>query len=84
MAATVEALGAKADVAVPTSPEGPPQWLHAAWRRPAGAELRPRFADGERSIRRAVEDAGLRVVWVPTIDPAALADADRPEELPKP
>jgi molybdopterin-guanine dinucleotide biosynthesis protein A len=84
MAATVAALSAEADVAVPTSPEAPPQWLHTAWRRSAGPELRPRFADGERSIGRAVKAVGLRIAWVPALDPAALADADRPEELPQP
>jgi molybdopterin-guanine dinucleotide biosynthesis protein A len=80
MAATV--AGLTGDVAVPRLPEGPPQWLHAAWRRAAATTLRDQFATGERSIGRAVRAGGLDVAWVTGLDPAALADADSPEDLP--
>jgi molybdopterin-guanine dinucleotide biosynthesis protein A len=95
MAATVAALdprppasAAAADVvAVPdvAVPEvaGRVQWLHAAWRRHPDVlrRLEERFAAGERSIHRAVAQARLTVAPVPGTDPAALADADTPEDL---
>jgi molybdopterin-guanine dinucleotide biosynthesis protein A len=80
MATTVARL--EADVAVPRPADGPPQWLHAAWRRGVAETLRARFAAGERSIHRAVAAAQLQVAWVEGLDPAALDDADRPEDLP--
>lgn len=69
-------------VAVPRLPDGPPQWLHAAWRRAAADPLRARFDEGERSLGRAVRAAGLEVAWVTGLDAAALVDADSPEDLP--
>ena len=75
--ATVAALG-DADVAVPASTE----WLHAAWHRRVVEPLRQQFAAGERSIRRAVQASGLTVVRAAGVDPAAVADADTPEDLP--
>lgn len=70
------------DVAVPEA-AGRRQWLHAAWRHDPDviARLDQRFGAGERSIRRAVAQAGLTVVAVPDADPAALADADTPDDL---
>jgi molybdopterin-guanine dinucleotide biosynthesis protein A len=83
MAATVAGLAetSGAEVAVPEV-DGRAQWLHAAWRRSAVLErLADRFAAGERSVHRAVAQAGLDVVVLPQVDPAAYADADTPEDL---
>jgi molybdopterin-guanine dinucleotide biosynthesis protein A len=76
--AVVEALG-QADVAAPWH-DGRHELLHAAWHRRAERPLQAAFAAGERAPRRAV--SGLTVVSVTGLDPAALADADTPEELP--
>jgi molybdopterin-guanine dinucleotide biosynthesis protein A len=78
IADVVAALGA-ADVAVAMA-DGRPQWLHAAWARRVGSVLRARLDDGVRAIHRAVED--LTVVEVDGLPSAALADADRPADLP--
>lgn len=80
--ATVRALStrADADVAVPVVASRR-QWMHAAWRRRAAAPLAAAFSAGERAVHAAVAAGGLRVVDV-DIDPAAVADADRPAELP--
>lgn len=81
-AATVAALAGRADgdAAVPVA-GGRRQWVHAAWRRHARAPLAAAVAAGERAIHAAVAASGLRVVEVP-IDPAAVADADAPADLP--
>jgi molybdopterin-guanine dinucleotide biosynthesis protein A len=80
--ATVRALSAQPDagVAVPLVASRR-QWMHAAWRRRAAAPLVAAFAAGERAVHAAVAAGGLRVVDV-DIDPAAVADADRPSDLP--
>jgi molybdopterin-guanine dinucleotide biosynthesis protein A len=82
MRATVDALRAHdADVAAPEI-GGTVQWLHAAWRTSTVARaLAERFAAGERSVHRAVRQAGLRLVEVPGLAPAELADADTPADL---
>lgn len=56
------------------------EWLHAAWTAEARPILATAWAAGERAPRRA--GAGLRVVEVEVPEPAALADADRPDDLP--
>lgn len=68
-----------ADVAVPVV-EGRHQWLHAAWHRRVGSIVGDLFAAGERSVAGAV--LALRVEEVTGVAPVALADADRPEDLP--
>jgi molybdenum cofactor guanylyltransferase len=80
--AIVRALSARADadVAVPVVASRR-QWMHAAWRRRAGAPLAAALSGGERAVHAAVAAGGLRVVDV-DIDPAAVADADRPADLP--
>jgi molybdopterin-guanine dinucleotide biosynthesis protein A len=80
--ATVAALAGRrgGDVAVPVV-AGRRQWMHAAWRPAAGAPLAAAFAAGERAVHAAVAAAGLRVVEV-AVDPAAVADADTPADLP--
>jgi molybdopterin-guanine dinucleotide biosynthesis protein A len=83
MAATVDALTSSIDVAVPRT-AGQSQWMHAAWRKTDRLEtaLEARFAAGERSVHRAVATAQLRTAGVTPDDPAALADADTPGDLP--
>jgi molybdopterin-guanine dinucleotide biosynthesis protein A len=81
--ATVAALAGddEADVAAPEV-DGAVQWLHAAWRTSTvAAPLAERFAAGERSVHRAVAQAGLRLVEVPGLNPVGLADADTPSDL---
>ncbi|MBK5222357.1 MAG: molybdenum cofactor guanylyltransferase [Acidimicrobiia bacterium] len=69
-----------ADLAVPLV-DGRRQWLHAAWRSDTALPvLRAAFDQGERAVHRAV--AGLRVVDVVGVDPAVVADVDRPADLP--
>jgi molybdenum cofactor guanylyltransferase len=70
-----------AGVAVPVS-GGRTQWHHAAWRPSAGPALERALGAGERSVGGVVAAAGLAVVGVDGIDPAALADADMPGDLP--
>jgi molybdopterin-guanine dinucleotide biosynthesis protein A len=70
-----------AGVAVPVS-GGRTQWHHAAWRPSAGPALERALRAGERSVGGVVAAAGLAVVGVDGIDPAALADADLPADLP--
>lgn len=81
MAATVQALvdhpGAVG--AVPID-DGHRQWTHAAWRPDAARALAAAYAAGVRSLRRAGGD--LLVYEVHGLDPAALADADEPADLP--
>jgi molybdopterin-guanine dinucleotide biosynthesis protein A len=82
VAATVRALAVRPDrdVAVPLVASRR-QWMHAAWRRRAAGPLAAAFFAGERAVHAAVTAAGLRVVDV-DVDPAAVADADRPADLP--
>lgn len=82
MVATVAALRDEpgADLAVPVQVEAE-QWLHAAWRHRALDALAGQFATGERAVHRAVETAGLVAVAVADLDPAALLDADVPDDL---
>lgn len=81
--ATVRALAAMpaADAAVPVA-DGRRQWDQAAWRLRALPLLDAQLEQGERSIRRAVAASGLVVREVHGLDPAALADADTPDDLP--
>jgi molybdopterin-guanine dinucleotide biosynthesis protein A len=81
VAAVVEALAARADaeVAVPVV-DGRRALAHAAWRRSAAPGVAAAFASGERSLGGALDR--LPVVEVPGLDPAWLADADVPEDLP--
>jgi molybdopterin-guanine dinucleotide biosynthesis protein A len=83
MAATVYALASAptSQVAVPAS-GGRRQWAHAAWRGSAAPALAAALGAGERAVGRAVAAAGLAVVEVRGLDPAALADADIPADLP--
>ena len=69
------------DVAVPVS-GGRRHFHHAIWQRSAQATLEAAFAAGERAIKRAVRD--LDVFEVVGIAPETLADADTPDELPRP
>jgi molybdopterin-guanine dinucleotide biosynthesis protein A len=82
VSATVAVLAEdpRADVAVPLV-DARRQWMHAAWRRRARAPLAAAFAAGERAVHAAVAAAGLRVVDL-RVDPATVADADRPSDLP--
>ena len=81
--ATLAALAQSptAGVAVPVS-SGRTQWHHAAWRPSAGPALERALEAGTRSVGGVVAAAGLAVVGVDGIDPAALADADVPGDLP--
>jgi molybdenum cofactor guanylyltransferase len=72
-----------ASVAVPVS-DGRTQWHHAAWRPSARPALERALETGARSVGGVVAAAGLAVVGVDGIDPAALADADVPGDLPLP
>lgn len=82
MAATVAALASHpgAAVAVPRT-GGWLQWMHAAWRLAAAPALDAALDAGERAVGSVVEAAGLTVVEVEGVDPAALADADTPDDL---
>lgn len=82
MGATVAALAEPGDVAVPEV-GGRGQWMHGAWRNTGDVRRRlgAEFAAGERSVRRAVTQAGLAVRCVPDVAPEALADADTPDDL---
>lgn len=81
IAATLDALLGEPDavVAVPLV-AGHRQWTHAAWRRSALASLEQAHKDGARSLRRAT--SRLVIVEVTGIDPASVADADAPGDLP--
>jgi molybdopterin-guanine dinucleotide biosynthesis protein A len=80
ISATVAALLADPGAvgAVPVV-DGHRQWTHAAWRRAAIPGLRAGQATGAGSLQRAA--AELSLVDVPDLDPSAVADADRPEDL---
>jgi molybdenum cofactor guanylyltransferase len=81
MAATVQALvdhpGAVG--AVPVA-DGHRQWTHAAWRVRVAPALMTAYEAGVRSLRAA--GAQLLLYEVADLDPAALADADEPADLP--
>jgi molybdopterin-guanine dinucleotide biosynthesis protein A len=79
--ATIEALARhpEAEVAVPVV-DGRRQWLHSCWRASSRVALELDWGRGERSIWRCARD--LRIVDVAGLDPASLADADRPSDLP--
>lgn len=81
LGATMDALAAHPGAvgAVPVW-DGRRQVTHAAWDRRARPALLRAFTAGERSLRRAAAD--LIVVEVRGLDPAALADADIPADLP--
>jgi molybdopterin-guanine dinucleotide biosynthesis protein A len=83
MAATVTALvehpGAVGAVPVDA---GHRQWTHAAWRADAVRPLAAAYERGDRSLRRAAAD--LLVFELSGLEPAALADADEPGDLPTP
>jgi molybdenum cofactor guanylyltransferase len=76
--AVVHALAGH-DVAVPVA-DGRRHFHHAVWHRSAHTTLEDVFRAGERAIKRAVHT--LAVAEVEGISPAALADADTPDELP--
>jgi molybdenum cofactor guanylyltransferase len=78
--AVVRALAGapEADVALPVT-GGRWALVHGAWRASALEPLDAAFAAGERSLAGAV--ARLRVVEVPGLDDASLADVDVPEDL---
>lgn len=79
--ATVAALRARPGAvgAVPVV-DGHPQWTHAVWRAEAARDaLGAAWREGARSLRRA--SAGLALVEVHDLDPAAVADADTPGDL---
>ena len=80
LVAVVEALLATPDahVAVPLV-DGHRQWVHAAWRVDAAAQLDACWDAGIRSLRRAGERLVVREVN--GIAPAAVADADEPSDL---
>jgi molybdopterin-guanine dinucleotide biosynthesis protein A len=75
--AVVDALG-DADVAAPRH-DGRHELLHAAYHRRARPVLAAAYAAGERAVHRACRD--LTVASVTGLPPAALADADTPDDL---
>lgn len=79
--ALLDALAADPDADLAAAmADGRPQPLTAAWRpRRAGPILAAAFAAGERAPRRLLDR--LHVVGVSGLDPEALADVDRPEDL---
>ncbi|HEY1118785.1 MAG TPA: NTP transferase domain-containing protein [Acidimicrobiales bacterium] len=58
---------------------GRQQWLHAAWHRRIAGILADVFGSGERSLAGAA--LSLRVTATHGLAPAAVHDADRPEDL---
>jgi molybdopterin-guanine dinucleotide biosynthesis protein A len=83
MGATLAALAQHptAAVAVPVS-AGRTHWHHAAWRPSAAPAMEKALEGGTRAVGGVVATAGLAVVGVDGIDPASLADADTPGDLP--
>ena len=81
--AVIDALVAAPDAAwaAPVA-DGRRQLLHAAYRRAAASHWVAAFATGERSLQRPAD--GLPGVLVEGLDPAGLADADEPGDLPAP
>lgn len=78
-AAIVEGAVPPALAAVPVV-GGQRQPLNAAYRGDAAPLLQAAFAAGERSVRRAL--ATVPVIELHGLDPATLADADEPGDLP--
>jgi len=78
LAEIVVALGTH-DAAVPMV-DGRAQWATAAWSTRCLQPLRAEFAAGVRAPRHAVSTLSVRQ-FTPS-DPAALADADTPADLP--
>ena len=78
--ALVDALRAapEADAAIAVV-GGVRQPLDGAYRRSSLSGLAHAFAAGERSVKRAIE--ALVVLEVATVPPAAVRDADTPEDL---
>jgi molybdopterin-guanine dinucleotide biosynthesis protein A len=83
-ATTVRALVAEldghpdADAVVPVV-DGRRQVLTAGYRTQALTALQRAFADGERSVRRAVR--ALRVIELDRLDPGSFVDLDHPEDV---
>lgn len=67
-----------AQAAMPTV-DGRLQILTAAYRRSTLPVLEARFADGERSVRRALE--GVEITIADHLDPEVLVDVDSPGDL---
>ncbi len=59
--------------------DGRHQWTHAAWRRRAHPLLAAAQAAGVRSLKRGTAD--LPFIEVHGLDPAAVVDADTPDDL---
>ncbi|UDY36432.1 molybdenum cofactor guanylyltransferase [Dermatobacter hominis] len=74
-------LEGTADVGVPVV-GGMPQWSAMALSARAAAALAGEFRAGERALHRAVARSGLAVAHVVPGRPEAVADVDRPEDLP--
>jgi molybdopterin-guanine dinucleotide biosynthesis protein A/rhodanese-related sulfurtransferase len=72
---------ADCDAVVPVV-DGRRQWLHGAWDRRTAGILADVFAAGERSLVGAA--LSLRIAALDDVAPAAVRDADRPEDLPSP
>jgi molybdopterin-guanine dinucleotide biosynthesis protein A len=77
--AIVDALRASRAVGVVPLARGVRQPLNGAYRAAARAPLSGAFAAGERSVKGAI--ALISIEEIDDIDPAALADADTPEDL---
>jgi molybdopterin-guanine dinucleotide biosynthesis protein A len=77
---TVAAARAGAVRAVVPVLDGIPQVLHALWSRTALVAVREALAAGERAPRAVL--AALPTLELHDLPAAALADADRPEDLP--
>lgn len=67
------------DVVVPVV-DGRHQWLHAVWHRRVESILADVFLAGERSVAGAA--LAVRMATVADLGGDAVADADRPEDLP--
>jgi molybdenum cofactor guanylyltransferase len=80
VAALVAALQADPDADMAAARDGDRlQVLTAAYRSRVRPVLEARFDEGERAVRRATES--LVVVAVDDLEPATLADVDRPADL---
>ena len=74
----LDAAGPDVLAAVPVV-DGHHQWTHAAWRSSALPTLEAAYGAGARSLKRGA--AGLPLIEVYGLDPAAVADADEPGDL---
>ena len=79
LAARLRAAPEEVVAAVPVV-GGRHQWTHAAWRASAAARLDAVRSGAVTSLRRAAPQ--LRLLEVTDLDPAAVADADQPADLP--